>query len=340
MNQQLIGGFVLFLLLLGTASLLVSLTVNGTTGPQGKDGPTGAKGPEFTGILDIKDGGTNASLTVTPNKIMVSTSSAFQEGTSSEVPSFQTTQLKQKSITFGNPLSETVLQFNQSGIVSLNDSKVNNSSIVLTEANQTINGETTFSDLLDLKSLDTDGGVGVQGVINTEGGQVQSEGEEIQVINTSAVGNSYLEFKDASKSGFLRQESTGVFKLESKSHLFQVEGKNAFEVSPVGTLDFFKQQAQILFGTNVSLSAQISNQNLIYSLGKGIVTSNVLLTEGNQTVPGTKTFSDLQPIQNIQLTSNQLLLGNTTQKVTLNSAAKSTDLVVTIPAGIPRKSVV
>lgn len=339
-NQQIIGGFVLFLLLLGTASLLVSLTVNGSNGPPGTAGPTGAKGPEFSSVLDIKNGGTNASLTVAPNKIMVSTSSQFQEGTSSEDPRFETIQIKQKSITFGNPVSETVLQFNQSGIVSLNDSKLNTSSIVLTEADQTINGETTFSDPSDLKSLDTDGGVGVQGLSKANGGQVQSEGEKIQVINTSAVGESYLEFKDAHRSSFLKQGSGGVFQLESKSHLFQVEGKNAFEVSPVGTLDFFKQQAQILFGTNVSLSAPILNKNVIYSLGKGIVTSNVLLTEGNQTVSGIKTFNDLQPIQNIQLTSNQLLLGNATQKVTLNSAAKSIDLVVTIPAALPMSSFV
>jgi hypothetical protein len=340
-SQQILGGFVLFLLILGTASLLVSLTVNGTSGAKGIPGPTGPDGPLFAGILAVADGGTSASLTLNPNKIIVSTIAAFQEGTSSIGPTFDSLQSTQKRITFGNPLSQTLVQFDQSGIVYLNDSNTSNSYLVLTDGDQKINEETMFGDLLDLQSLETYGGVGVQGSTQINGGLVQTEGKQIQLINTSSAGNfSYLQLNNAIRNSFLKQQSTGLFKLESTSHLFMVENKNAFEVSTNGTIDFYKSENQTLFGTNVSLSVEPSNKNVIYGLGNGIISSDVLLTQGNQTVPGIKTFSNLEPIQNIQLTTNQLLLGNGTQKVTVNSSPKASDLVVTIPAAIPTSSFV
>lgn len=146
-------GWALFLIIIALALSVSSIVVaNIVRQPVSLVGPTGATGPIDAGnvILPVEAGGTNSDTTLLGGKLMVSNlSDQIVEGTSSSEPAFNRVLLQgaNREVLFGPTNQQIVVSAEEPAInrqVTIPDA-LTNSSFVLTEGTQSINGNKTFS---------------------------------------------------------------------------------------------------------------------------------------------------------------------------------------------------
>jgi len=146
-------GWALFLIIIALAVSVAAIVVaNIVRQPVSLVGPTGATGPIDSGslILPVEEGGTNSASALLGGKLMVSNNAdQIVEGTSSTEPSFNRVLLQgaNSEVLFGPNNQQIVVSAEEPAInrlVTIPDA-LTNSSFVLTEGDQSINANKTFS---------------------------------------------------------------------------------------------------------------------------------------------------------------------------------------------------
>jgi hypothetical protein len=297
-------GWLFFFLIVSLGISVWSIVVTSTKpqGPQGMTGFTGPDGPSFDAVLPIANGGTNSSKALKGDRLICSSSTAIVETDYlASDPIFDSVTLQSGFIYF--PSTNTVVTSLQTGLFSSTLSSLSNiatttlvtipsvssnANVCISEkSNQIINGVKTF-----LQPVLVETGVTFQ---NGDGSiQVNQQVDAKSVTLT----DSQLQFNSASKA--VIDFPNSMIQLDSAEFQFQTDQSSGFilgcpevQLQSDGTLRFESTRNQIRTSdTAVSVDLP-TGSNVTITLPDVGADAEFVLTEGAQTVNGSKTILEL-----------------------------------------------
>lgn len=297
-------GWLFFFIIVSLVISVWTIAVTSTKpqGPQGMTGFTGPEGPSSDAVLPVANGGTNSFTSLKGDRLICSTSTAIVETDYlASDPVFDSVTLQSGFIYF--PSTNTVVTSLQTGLFSSPLSSLSstatttlvtipsvslNANVCISEkSNQTINGVKTFQ-----RPVLVETGVTFQ---NGDGSiQVNQQVDAKSMTLT----DSQVRFNSASKA--VIDFPNSMIQLDSAEFQFQTDQSSGFimgspevQLRSDGTLRFASTRNQIRTSdTTVSVDLP-TGSNVTITLPDVGADAEFVLTEGTQTVNGSKTILEL-----------------------------------------------
>jgi hypothetical protein len=188
-----------------------------------------------------------------------------------------------------------------------------NASFLMSEAAQTINGAKTFSSGIPITA--TTNQLVLGGSVNTTINAVTPAANAVYTIPDVGTTSSFIMADGAQTINGVKTFANGLVNSGTSTALNFIATATTNQLR-MGTTNT----------TTINSVAPVSSQ-VVAIPDSGVASSSFVLTDGNQTINGVKTFSSGVPIT---ATTNQLVLGTGTT-TTVNSVAPASSQVVTIP---------
>ncbi len=319
---------------------------------------------QVTGILPIANGGTNSSTALVNGTLMVSAGGKIVEGPSSTTPTFTSETLTSTTNQLVLGVTNTTTINSTAPVASrtytIPDAGTN-SSFILADGTQTINGSKIFSSAVTINPTTNQIILGVTNTVTinstapaasrtytipdagTDSNFVLTDGT--QTINGSRTFSSAVTINPTTNQLVLGVTNTTTINstapAASRTYTIPDAGANSSFVLTNGTITINGSKTfssavtinpttnQIVLGvTNtVTINSTAPAASRTYTIPDSGANSSFVLTDGNQTINGSKTFSSAVTINP---TTNQIVLG-VTNTVTINSTAPAASRTYTIP---------